>query len=176
MYRLEYTIEEDDGELRQESIIIDKPLASLAADDSADIGLDDAGNYRYTIEETKNGDVTIREIEQDDHPEGHAEEPHLLINGQSVHAAELRNEDTIQIGDHEFTYFYITPPVAITVRKPSAMHFYQYRIRRHPPRCPGRLSYLGNDLLASWTNATARRRHTGRRSGPGRERARHLKS
>ena len=112
MFRLEYSFNEADGELRKESIVVDKTFVTLADDDSVDIRLNEGASGKFTIEEAKNGQVTIRQIE---------DENLLMVNGQTVHAAELRDGDVITIDEVEFTYFYIVPPQAITMRSSSPM-------------------------------------------------------
>ena len=98
MYRLEYNLEEEDEEGRRESIVVTHPEVMLGNSDEADILLDADFNCRIHISESRNGQVTIRDMDQ---------RPSIEVNEHACAIAELSDKDPVRIGNAEFRFMRI---------------------------------------------------------------------
>jgi hypothetical protein len=112
MYRLEYNLDEDPVNDRKASIVITSTQVLLGTADDSDILLEADFNCRVTISEARNGQVTIRDL--NDHPS-------ILIDEEHKVVAELKDRDLVRIGNAEFRFIQIVPPQTLVSRSRSLL-------------------------------------------------------
>ncbi|MFP6906845.1 MAG: hypothetical protein VCG02_16610, partial [Verrucomicrobiota bacterium] len=112
MYRLEYNLDEDPTNDRKTSIVITSAQVLLGTADDSDILLDADFNCRVTISEARNGQVTIRDLN---------DRPSILIDEQHMVVAELKDRELVRIGNAEFRFIQIVPPQTLVSRSRSLL-------------------------------------------------------
>jgi hypothetical protein len=112
MYRLEYHLDEDQPDGRKESIVVTRENVLLGTDPDSDILLDAGSPCRVIISEARNGQVTIRDLD---------DRPSIELNEHMTMIAELSDKDQVRIGNAEFRFMRIIPPQTLVSRSRSIL-------------------------------------------------------